>query len=86
MDGNNKLKRCKDQVVKCQLNSIANFQKVNALSKVSNPSLTISKNIFESLNTVQKKMNEFKVPFDWRQIPGKANCRDSFSNFTVNQW
>jgi hypothetical protein len=38
------------------------------------------------LKTVQKKMDEFKVPADLGQIPGKVDCGDGFSNFTADQW
>ncbi|GET63382.1 hypothetical protein GLOIN_2v1786147 [Rhizophagus irregularis DAOM 181602=DAOM 197198] len=38
------------------------------------------------LKTVQKKMDEFKVPADLGRIPGKVNCGDGFSNFTADQW
>lgn len=38
------------------------------------------------LKKVQKKMDEFKVPSDLSQIPGKVDCGDSFSNFTADQW
>ncbi|GET53938.1 hypothetical protein GLOIN_2v1786147 [Rhizophagus irregularis DAOM 181602=DAOM 197198] len=38
------------------------------------------------LKTVQKKMDEFKVPADLGRIPGKVDCGDGFSNFTADQW
>ncbi|GET55402.1 hypothetical protein GLOIN_2v1786147 [Rhizophagus irregularis DAOM 181602=DAOM 197198] len=38
------------------------------------------------LKTVQKKMDEFKVPADLDRIPGKVDCGDGFSNFTADQW
>jgi hypothetical protein len=38
------------------------------------------------LKKVQKKMDEFKVPFDLGRIPGKVDCGDGFSNFTADQW
>ncbi|GET53790.1 hypothetical protein GLOIN_2v1775288 [Rhizophagus irregularis DAOM 181602=DAOM 197198] len=31
-------------------------------------------------------MDEFKVPADLGQIPGKVDCGDGFSNFTSDQW
>ncbi|GET57088.1 hypothetical protein GLOIN_2v1786147 [Rhizophagus irregularis DAOM 181602=DAOM 197198] len=38
------------------------------------------------LKTVQKKMDEFKVPADLSRISGKVDCGDGFSNFTADQW
>ncbi|GET51677.1 uncharacterized protein LOC110233779 [Rhizophagus irregularis DAOM 181602=DAOM 197198] len=38
------------------------------------------------LKTVQKKIDEFKVPADLGRIPGKVDCGDGFSNFTADQW
>ena len=39
-----------------------------------------------SLNNIQKKMNEFQVPSDLGRIPGKIHGGEGFSNFTADQW
>jgi hypothetical protein len=39
-----------------------------------------------SLNKVQKMMNEFQIPSDLGRIPGKINVGEGFSNFTADQW
>jgi hypothetical protein len=40
----------------------------------------------ESLIKVQKKMDEFQIPSDLGQIPGKIHAGEGFSNFTADQW
>jgi hypothetical protein len=39
-----------------------------------------------SLNKIQKKMNEFQIPSDLGRIPGKIHSGEGFSNFTADQW
>ena len=39
-----------------------------------------------SLNKIQKKMNEFQIPSDLGRIPGKIHEGEGFSNFTADQW
>jgi hypothetical protein len=39
-----------------------------------------------SLNKVQKMMNEFQIPSDLGRILGKINVGEGFSNFTADQW
>ena len=39
-----------------------------------------------SLNKIQKKMNEFQIPSDLGRIPGKIHEEEGFSNFTADQW
>jgi len=38
------------------------------------------------LQSIQKKMNEFRVPADLGRIPGKIYGGEGFSNFTADQW
>ena len=38
-----------------------------------------------SLNKIQKKMNEFQIPSDLGQISGKIHSGEGFSNFTADQ-
>jgi hypothetical protein len=40
----------------------------------------------KDLQSIQKKMDEFKVPSDLGRIPGKIHCGEGFSNFTADQW
>ena len=40
----------------------------------------------KDLQSIQKKMNEFKIPSDLGRIPGKIHCGDGFSNYTADQW
>ena len=40
----------------------------------------------KTLKKIQKKMNEFQVPADLDQIPGKVDIGEYFSNFTADQW
>jgi len=39
-----------------------------------------------SLNKIQKKMNEFQIPSDLGQILSKIHEGEGFSNFTADQW
>ena len=39
-----------------------------------------------SLNKIQKKINEFQILFNLDQISGKIYGGEGFSNFTANQW
>jgi len=39
-----------------------------------------------SLNKIQKKMNEFQILFDLDQISEKIYGREGFFNFTADQW
>ena len=39
-----------------------------------------------SLNKIQKKMNEFQIPSELGRIPGKIHEEEGFSNFTADQW
>ena len=39
-----------------------------------------------SLNKIQKKMNEFQIPSDLGRIPEKIYSEEGFSNFTADQW
>ena len=39
-----------------------------------------------TLKMVQKKMDEFQIPFDLGRIPGKIHAGEGFSNFTADQW
>ena len=41
---------------------------------------------FNSLDQIQRKMNEFQIPADLGRIPGKIHCGEGFSNFTADQW
>ncbi|GBC46515.2 hypothetical protein GLOIN_2v1786147 [Rhizophagus irregularis DAOM 181602=DAOM 197198] len=38
----------------------------------------------KDLQSIQKKMDEFKVPSDLGLIPGKIHCGEGFSNFTAD--
>ncbi|GBB84695.1 hypothetical protein RclHR1_11280005 [Rhizophagus clarus] len=40
----------------------------------------------KALQSIQKKMSEFKLPSDLGRIPGKIHCGEGFSNFTADQW
>jgi len=40
----------------------------------------------DSLNIIQKRMDEFQIPSDLGRIPGKINVGEGFSNFTADQW
>ncbi|GBC01640.1 hypothetical protein RclHR1_42750001, partial [Rhizophagus clarus] len=40
----------------------------------------------KALQSIQKKMSEFKLPLDLGRIPEKIHCGEGFSNFTANQW
>ncbi|EXX70393.1 hypothetical protein RirG_087920 [Rhizophagus irregularis DAOM 197198w] len=37
-----------------------------------------------SLNKIQKKMDEFQIPSDLGRIPGKIHSREGFTNFTAD--
>ncbi|GBC18984.2 hypothetical protein GLOIN_2v1775288 [Rhizophagus irregularis DAOM 181602=DAOM 197198] len=39
-----------------------------------------------SLNKIQKKMDEFQIPSDLGRIPGKIHSGEGFTNFTADQW
>jgi hypothetical protein len=39
-----------------------------------------------TLDKIQKKMNEFQVPADLGRIPKKIDSGEGFSNFTADQW
>ncbi|GET55988.1 hypothetical protein GLOIN_2v1775288 [Rhizophagus irregularis DAOM 181602=DAOM 197198] len=39
-----------------------------------------------SLNKIQKKMDEFQIPSDLGRIPGKIHSGEGFANFTADQW
>ena len=39
---------------------------------------------FNSLDQIQRKMNEFQIPADLGRIPRKIHCGEGFSNFTAD--
>ena len=39
----------------------------------------------KDLQSIEKKMTEFRVPTDLGQTPGKIKCGEGFSNFTADQ-
>ncbi|GET61169.1 uncharacterized protein LOC107327733 [Rhizophagus irregularis DAOM 181602=DAOM 197198] len=39
-----------------------------------------------SLNKIQKKIDEFQIPSDLGRIPGKIHSGEGFTNFTADQW